>query len=50
MLYRMEQAGIRVDLNVLNDLSHHLGEELARLTDKICQLAGRDSISTHQNR
>jgi DNA polymerase-1 len=38
----MEQAGIRVDLNVLNDLSHHLGEELARLTDKICQLAGRE--------
>ena len=42
MLYRMEQAGIRVDLNVLNELSHHLGEELARLTDKICQLAGRE--------
>ncbi len=42
MLYRMERAGIRVDLNVLNDLSHHLGEELARLTDKICGLAGRE--------
>src|SRR5882672_2578546 len=35
MLYRMEQAGIRVDLNVLDDLSHQLGEELARLTDNI---------------
>jgi DNA polymerase-1 len=42
MLYRMEQAGIRVDLNVLNELSHHLGEELARLTGKICELAGRE--------
>jgi DNA polymerase I len=42
MLYRMEQAGIRVDLHVLNELSHHLGEELSRLTDKICQLAGRE--------
>ena len=42
MLYRMERAGIRVDLNVLNDLSHHLGEELAKLTDKICGLAGRE--------
>ena len=42
MLYRMERAGIRVDLNVLNELSHHLGAELAKLTDKICQLAGRE--------
>jgi DNA polymerase-1 len=42
MLYRMERAGIRVDLNVLNDLSHHLGEELSKLTDKICGLAGRE--------
>jgi DNA polymerase I len=42
MLYRIEQAGIRVDLNVLNELSHHLGGELAKLTDKICQLAGRE--------
>jgi DNA polymerase-1 len=42
MLFRMEQAGIRADLNVLNDLSHHLGAELARLTDQICQLAGRE--------
>ena len=42
MLYRMEQAGIRVDTEVLNELSRHLGEELAKLTDKICQLAGRE--------
>jgi DNA polymerase-1 len=42
MLYRMEQAGIRVDTEVLNELSRHLGEELAKLTDKICRLAGRE--------
>ena len=42
MLYRMERAGIRVDTEVLAELSRHLGEELARLTDKICQLAGRE--------
>lgn len=42
MLYRMEQAGIRVDPEVLNELSRHLGEELAKLTDKICRLAGRE--------
>ncbi len=42
MLYRMEQAGIRVDPEVLNELSRHLGEELAKLTDRICGLAGRE--------
>lgn len=42
MLYRMERAGLRVDTEVLAELSRHLGEELARLTDKICQLAGRE--------
>jgi DNA polymerase I len=42
LLYRMEQAGIRVDLNVLNELSHHLGAELAKLTQRICELAGRE--------
>jgi DNA polymerase I len=42
MLYRMERAGIRVDTGVLAELSRHLGEELAKLTDKICQLAGRE--------
>jgi DNA polymerase I len=42
MLYRMERAGIRVDLNVLNELSHHLGEELARLTQRIYELACRE--------
>jgi DNA polymerase-1 len=42
LLYRMERAGIRVDRSVLSELSSFLGEELARLTDKICHLAGRE--------
>jgi DNA polymerase-1 len=42
LLYRMERAGIRVDLNVLAELSHHLGVELEKLTTKICQIAGRE--------
>jgi len=42
MLYRMERAGIRLDTDVLAELSGHLGTELAKLTDKICQLAGRE--------
>jgi len=42
LLYRMERAGIRVDLNVLAELSHHLGVELDKLTRKICQIAGRE--------
>ena len=42
LLYRMERAGIRVDLNVLAELSRHLGAELEKLTNKICQLAGRE--------
>ena len=42
MLYRMERAGIRLDTEVLAELSGHLGTELAKLTDKICRLAGRE--------
>src|SRR5258708_13653789 len=42
MLYRMERAGIRLDIEVLAELSQHLGEELEKLTNKICQLAGRE--------
>jgi len=42
LLYRMERAGIRVDLNVLAELSHHLGVELESLNSKICQIAGRE--------
>ena len=42
LLYRIERAGMRVDPKVLADLSQHLGEELAKLTDRICKLAGRE--------
>jgi DNA polymerase I len=42
LLFRMESAGIRLDIEVLADLSHHLGEELEKLTTKICHLAGRE--------
>jgi DNA polymerase-1 len=42
LLFRMERVGIRADLNVLADLSRHLGAELEKLTNKICQLAGRE--------
>ena len=42
LLYRIEHAGIRVDTEVLADLSGHLGKELDKLTQKICQLAGRE--------
>ncbi len=42
LLYQMERAGIRVDLNVLAELSHHLGAELEKLTTKICGMAGRE--------
>ena len=42
LLYRMERAGIRLNTEVLAELSRHLGEELEKLTDKICKLAGRE--------
>jgi DNA polymerase-1 len=42
LLYRMERAGIRVDTEVLAELSCHLGKELEKLTEKICRLAGRE--------
>ena len=42
LLYRMERAGICLDTEVLAELSRHLGEELEKLTNKICQLAGRE--------
>src|SRR5947208_10929134 len=38
----MERTGIRVDTEVLSELSRHLGEELEKLTTKICALAGRE--------
>lgn len=42
LLYRMEKAGLRVDTNVLAELSQHLGTELGKLTEKIYQVAGRE--------
>jgi DNA polymerase-1 len=42
LLYRMEHAGIRVDCEVLAELSRYLGRELEKLTAGICELAGRE--------
>jgi DNA polymerase-1 len=42
LLYRMERAGIRVDCEVLAELSRYLGSELEKLTTRICELAGRE--------
>ena len=42
LLYRIERAGLRVDINVLGELSTHLGAELERLTKKIYEVAGRE--------
>ncbi len=42
LLYRMERAGLRVDTEVLADLSVHLGAELEKLTKQIHEVAGRE--------
>ncbi len=42
LLYRMERAGLRVDISVLSDLSKYLGKELDKLTEKIYRVAGRE--------
>ncbi|HEY6119549.1 MAG TPA: DNA polymerase I [Pyrinomonadaceae bacterium] len=42
LLYRMEKAGLKVDRKVLGDLSSFLGNELAKLTTKIYELAGHE--------
>jgi DNA polymerase-1 len=42
LLYRMERAGIRLDCEVLAELSCYLGGELEKLTNSICQMAGRE--------
>jgi DNA polymerase-1 len=42
LLYRMEQAGLKVDRAVLGELSRYLGQELERLTGKIYELAGHE--------
>jgi len=42
LLYRMERAGLRVDPQVLRELSGYFGEELRKLTERIYRLAGRE--------
>ena len=42
LLYSMEQAGLKVDPNVLAELSSYIGQELHKLTLKIYELAGRE--------
>jgi DNA polymerase I len=42
LLYRMEAAGLKVDAKVLSDLSRHFGKELAKLTKRIYEIAGRE--------
>jgi DNA polymerase-1 len=41
VLYRMEQAGVRIDLTVLEGLSKRFAEELERVGERIFELAGR---------
>jgi DNA polymerase-1 len=42
LLYRMERAGLHVDINVLSELSSYIGAELEKLTAKIYKVAGRE--------
>jgi DNA polymerase-1 len=42
LLYRMERAGLHVDINVLSELSSYIGVELEKLTAKIYKVAGRE--------
>ena len=42
LLFRMEQAGLKVDRATLSDLSNYLGMELKKLTVKIYKLARRE--------
>jgi DNA polymerase-1 len=42
LLHRIERAGLRVDINVLSELSKYLGTELEKLTKKIYKVAGRE--------
>lgn len=42
LLYEIEQAGFRVDTDVLAKLSVEMAEEIARLSLKIYELAGRE--------
>src|SRR5919199_2530262 len=42
LLYRMEQAGLRVDTDALAELSQFFGAELEKLTAQIYKAAGRE--------
>ncbi len=41
VLYRMEEAGVRIDTNVLGSLSEKFGGELTRVGERIFELAGK---------
>jgi DNA polymerase-1 len=41
VLFRMEQAGVRIDLGVLDGLSNRFAAELTRVGERIFELAGR---------
>jgi DNA polymerase-1 len=41
VLFRMEQAGVRIDLGVLDGLSRRFADELTRVGERIFELAGR---------
>ncbi len=41
VLYRMEKAGVRIDVGVLNELSRKFSAELERVGERIFELAGR---------
>ena len=41
VLFRMEQAGVRIDLGVLDGLSRRFADELTRVGEQIFSLAGR---------
>ena len=41
VLYRMEQAGVRIDLRVLDGLAKRFGAEIERVGERIFELAGQ---------
>jgi DNA polymerase-1 len=41
VLYRMEQAGVRIDIGVLDGLSLRFGQEIQRVGERVFELAGR---------
>ena len=41
VLYRMEQAGVRIDVKALDGLSKRFGSEMERVSERIFELAGR---------